>query len=308
MSEALKILKGMSDRDVISWTALISGCLENGLCQDALTCMKLMEKESILPNAFTLVSLLKACSLTQDLDIGHKLYMQIMKEGLYTDFVICNSVVSMYAKCGSLTEACDVFYKFARQDIISWTSLISGYTDHGFYNEALNCFQSMEAAGVSPNTVSYNCSLKACAFTGNLKMGLKLHHDIVKEEFEKHSIVGNTLIHMYARCGFYQEAIAVFDDLPQHDVITWTTLIAELAEDGHGELALKKFDQMQARFFSPNSHTYVCVLKACACIGSIEKGRMLHIEITKRGLERNSYIIKALISMYAQCGKPICLG
>lgn len=305
LSEAWKLLNRMPQRDVVSWTALITGCIENGQCSDAMKYLEMMGKEGVSRNAFTLVSCFKGYGITQGLDSGRKLHAQIMKEGLYTDFVICNSVVDMYAKCGSLEEARIVFDKFARQDIISWTSLISGYTDHGLYGEATDCFQKMEAAGVAPNTVAYNCCLKACAFTGNLDLGRKLHSDLVKEEFETHNYIGNALAHMYARCGLHLDAKAIFDDLTGRDVISWTLMIAELAEDGYGEQALLMLEQMHDEGLSPNSHTYVCSLKACGTIGAIKRGRKLHIEVVKRGLEKIPFITKALISMYGECGKPI---
>ncbi|MCO5582077.1 hypothetical protein L7F22_035968 [Adiantum nelumboides] len=305
--EAWIILKRMAKRDVVSWTALITGSIENGLCNDALNYMEMMGKEGVPPNAFTLVSCLKGCSISQSLDSGRKLHAQIMKEGLHTDFVICNSLVGMYARCGLLEEAHDVFDKFARQDVISWTLLISGFTDHGLYDEAIACFTNMVAAGVSPNVVAYNCCLKACAFTTDLDMGRKLHCDLVKEEFETHTFVGNALVHLYARCGSCLEAKAIFDDLSGRDVISWTIMIAELAEDGQGEKAFKMFEQMHDEGLSPNSHTFCCGLKACGTIGAIGRGRMLHIEITKRGLEQIPFITKALSGFYAECGKPISL-
>lgn len=307
LSEAWKVLDRMLVRDVVSWTALITGCVEHGLCEYALKYSEIMQKEGVPANAFTLVACLKACGLMGSLDSGRKLHAEIMKEGLYMDFVICNSLVDMYAKCRSLEEARWVFDKLSRQDIISWTSLISGYTDHGSFKEAISCFEQMQLAGTSPNTVTFICCIKACAFLADLDMGRRLHNDLVKEELETHVFVGNTLLRMYARCGSYLEAQAVFEDLPYRDVVSWTVLIAELAQDGHGEQALKFLEQMHNEDSSPSSFTYVCSLKACASIGALEKGRKLHIEIIKRGLERIPFVSKALIGMYAECGKPINL-
>eukprot|EP00250_Pteridium_aquilinum_P017999 c23889_g5_i1 orf=478-2265(+) len=98
LSEAAKVLSRISPRDVISWTALITGCIEYGQCEDALMYSDTMQKEGVPPNAFTLVSCLKSCGIMRALDRGQKLHAEIMKEGLDMDFVICNSLVDMYAK------------------------------------------------------------------------------------------------------------------------------------------------------------------------------------------------------------------
>jgi pentatricopeptide repeat protein len=231
--------------------------------------------------------------------------MQITKEGCYTDLVVCNAIVDMYAKCGSLEEARNVFDGLAIRDIIGWTSLIAGYADHGTCEEVVGCFEEMQTEGVVPNSLTFVCCLKACANMRDSHMGQRLHSDLVVEGFEDYNFVGNALLSMYARCGMYTEAREVLYHLQSRDVISWTALISEYAEDGLGEEALNVFNEMCEEGVPPNSVTYMCCLKACGSIGTLTKGKRLHIDITKRGLETNPFICNALVDMYAECGKPL---
>jgi pentatricopeptide repeat protein len=156
---------------------------------------------------------------------------------------------------------------------------------------------------VAPNAFTFVFCLKACAIMQDSITGLKLHKDLVEDGLEGYKVVGNALVSMYAKLGLYEEAGSVLHELPDRDVVSWTALICEYAEDGLGEEALHTLEQMLAGGFSPNAITYMCCLKACGSIGAVKKGRMLHMDIAKRGLETNSLIANALVDMYAECGE-----
>lgn len=158
---------------------------------------------------------------------------------------------------------------------------------------------------MTPNAVTFVCCLKASASMRDLEMGQILHKDLVEDGLEGYKVVGNALSSMYARVGWYEEARSVLYELPGRDVISWTALICEYAEDGLGEEALNTLEEMLNEGFSPNSVTYMCCLKACGSIGALKKGRRLHMDIIKSGFENNSYIRNALVDMYAECGQPL---
>jgi pentatricopeptide repeat protein len=79
----------------------------------------------------------------------------------------------MYAKCGWLVEAQEIFDELPKQDVVSWTALIGGYAEHGHHAEALSCFQEMQLKGISPDEVSWNNLILGYSGQGNCESAHK---------------------------------------------------------------------------------------------------------------------------------------
>ncbi|KAI5066640.1 hypothetical protein GOP47_0019264 [Adiantum capillus-veneris] len=300
--EAEEVFNKMTVHDVVSWTALMTGYAEHGPVEKTLECFHQMEQDGVSPNAITLTCILKACGSIGDLKKGQEIHAYVVIEQYEHDTVVGNSLVGLYAKCGSLIEARDIFEELAVQDVVSWTVLIAGYAEHGYDQEALEAFDNMQNEHVSADAVSYACSLKACSTIGATDKGLLLHAEIAKEGFEGDLTINNTLIGMYAKINMLSEAEDLFSMLPDRNVVSWTALIGGYAEHGHGEPVLSCFEQMQIEGIFPNDVTYCCVLKACGSTGALDKGIKLHQEIVEKGLGSDSSIGTTLVGMYAKCG------
>ncbi|MCO5572921.1 hypothetical protein L7F22_037746 [Adiantum nelumboides] len=132
----------------------------------------------------------------------------------------------MYAKCGALPKAHQVFDNLLVQDVVLWTALIAGNTENGYYEEALACLEQMCSKGLSPNATTYVCCLKACANVGSLVKGQEIHAEIARQgAFGMEQAVGNALVNMYAKCDLLNKALEVLLKLPARDVISWTALM-----------------------------------------------------------------------------------
>eukprot|EP00250_Pteridium_aquilinum_P000158 c10176_g1_i1 orf=1-411(-) len=136
----------------------------------------------------------------------------------------------MYAKCGLLLEAREVFDALPVQDIVSWNALLAGFLEQGLEEEVLRCLKQMSLEEVSLDAVTFVYGLKACGCLGAMDKGRLLHADIIKEGLEGDAFIGNILVDMYAKCNSLAEAQEVFDELPVRDVVSWTALIAGYAE------------------------------------------------------------------------------
>lgn len=300
--EAQEVFNKLPVRDVVSWTALMAGYAEHGPAEKALKCFLEMRRDDILPNEVTFSCILKACGSIADLDEGQKIHADIVKEEYETDATVGNSLIGMYAKCGSLIEARELFEHLRVQDVVSWTALIAGYAEHGPGREALELFENMQEEGISPDAVTYACSLKACSSTGATDKGLLLHAEIAQEGFERDLTINNTLIGMYGKVNLLSEAEDIFNTLPDRNVISWTALIAGYSEHAPGRAVLSCFERMQLEHVSPNDVTYCCVLKACGSIVALDKGINVHQEIIEKGLDTDNSIGTTLVGMYAKCG------
>ena len=259
-------------------------------------------------NAITYVCILKACSSIGDSNKGQEIHTEIEKNGLLEiNLLLCNALLDMYAKCGLLTKAQKVFDRIPVRDVVSWTSIIAGYTDHGHGEEAINAFELMYMEGVCPDVVTFLCVLKACGHIRDMVKGEEVHAKIESRGFlDINIIVGNTLVDMYVKCGSLTRAQEVFDGLHDRNLVSWNALISGHAELGKAEEAIKCFERMQLDGVSPDGITFVCILKACSSLGATSKGIEIHVEIERQGLiERDILVGSTLVDMYARCGSLV---
>ena len=250
----------------------------------------------------SLVNMLKSCGKNKDLRKGRRLHDDILRKGLLgKNPYVASSLVNMYAKCGSLTKAQELLDELLVRDVISWSALITGYVQHGRSQDALKWFRQMKDEGLSPDSVTYICILKACSSV-SLEIGEDIHAKVRKRGLlQKDLILGNALVDMYGKCGLLEKAREVFEDLPVQDVVSWNALIGGYVEHGHEEEALSCLTEMMRKNFSPDPVTYVRGLQACSSLGSRVRGDAFHAEIVKRGLETDYLIGNTLVDFYCNC-------
>eukprot|EP01018_Ginkgo_biloba_P029482 Gb_12585 [translate_table: standard] len=262
----------ISKRDVFLWNVLVRGYAMNGPCEEALVLYYQMKMEGILPNKFTFPFVLKACAGLSSLQEGTEIHNDIVKFGFGSDIFVGNSLVAMYAKCGNIEIARQVFDKMFKRNVVSWSALIAGYVHMGHSREALTLFNEMHLHGIKPNLVATVSVLPACSHISALQQGKQIHGHIIKCGFWSNVIVGNALVDMYAKCGSVDIARHVFDKLSERNVISWSTMIDGYGMHGHGEDALALFSDMQQKGMKPDDITFVSVLTACSHAGLVDEG------------------------------------
>lgn len=306
LGKAEEVFSKLPVRDVISWNALISGYAQHGQGEEALMLYKQMLLESVSPDVVTYVSCLKACSRMRAMDIGCVIHSEIERRGLLGEnLILCTVLVAMYIDCGFLEQAHETFKKLLKRDVVLWTTLIAGFSDHSQYEEALTCFKKMQSEGISPDDVTFMCSLKACGSIGDVRKGLEIHADIERKGvLERNLDLGNTLVDMYGKCGLFVTAEHVFEKLSAKNVVGWNALLAGYIDHGHEEEALNCFKRMQSAGACPTPITYVSCLRACGSSSNVLKGKEIHLQIGKNGLLGKDVVVgTALVDMYTKCGR-----
>ncbi|KAJ7564743.1 hypothetical protein O6H91_02G031500 [Diphasiastrum complanatum] len=264
--------------------------------------LELMVHENIQTPINTYACLLKECTRKKALAEGKRVHALIVQRGLDSNIFLGNTLVNMYAKCGSLLDARQVFDCMLEHNVFSWTIIISAYANLRQGEEAINLFQRMQQTGIPPNKVAFVVVLKACARIPSLEKGKQLHWDIIKSGFLSDVIVGSTLVDMYVKCGCIEDARQVFDNMHERNLVSWTAMIAGYAQHELGREALDLYQEMKEEGLQPDIVTYVVLLKACACIAALEQGKQLHLDIIKSGLQSDVFVGNALVDMYAKCG------
>ncbi|KAJ7533648.1 hypothetical protein O6H91_13G058400 [Diphasiastrum complanatum] len=327
IEHARQVFNNMHERDVMSWTTMIAGYAQQGLGNEALTLYEQMKQEGVQPVDVTYVLLLKACASIAALEQGKQFHSHIKESGFQSNLIVGNALVDMYAKCGSIEHACQVFNNMHERDVVTWNAMITGYAQQGLGKEALTLFErmkqegytqqglgkealalyeQMKEEGVQPDDVMYVVLLKACASIAALEQGKQLHSLIIRGGFQLHVIIGNTLVDMYAKCWSIKDARQVFNGMHERNVVSWTAMLAGYVQQGLGQEALALYEQMKQEGVQADIATYVVLLKACASISALEQGKQFHSHIIESGFESDLIVGNTLVDMYAKCGSIEC--
>ncbi|KAG9449063.1 hypothetical protein H6P81_009028 [Aristolochia fimbriata] len=279
--------------------------LRRSVCSHSKTglhVLDLIDRGSLESNLEIYNRVLKKCTELRKLKEGKVIHTHILSSKFKSDIFLQNTILNMYAKCGSLADAKKTFDNMCYRDLVSWTALITGYAQNDKPEEAIMLLPRMLSVGVKPNQFTFASLLKACgAAAGNIE-GRQVHAFCIKCSFDLDVYVGSSLLDMYARHDDISEAHLVFDGLVSKNEVSWNALIACHARKGEGEDALKLFWEMQRANFKPTHFTYSSVFSACASIGALEQGKWIHAHMIKSGEKLIAFVGNTLLDMYAKSG------
>ena len=165
-----------------------------------------------------------------------------------------------------------LFDKMPVKNMVPWTIIISGYAKKGITKEAIGLYDKMEEAGLRPDDGTVISILAACAESGLLELGQKIHASIKRTKFKCSTQVSNALVDMYAKCAVLDKAYIVFDGMARRDAVSWNAMLQGLAMHGHSEKALQLFSRVNQEGFVPDKVTFIGVLCACSHAGFVEEG------------------------------------
>jgi pentatricopeptide repeat protein len=247
----------------------------------------------------TYVFLLRGCIRKKSLPEGKIVHAHMAENGLIPSRILHNTLLNMYAKCGSVADARRVFDQITERDDFSWAVMISAYAKHGPAQKALVLFYQMKKASIKINEFAFSSVISACPDLDTLK---DVHHEAVRNGFGFNVYVGSALVDMYAKFGSIEDARDVFDKMPQRDLVLWNAMITAYAKNEPVEEALKLFDEMKLLGIRADHFTFASVLPVCANLGTLELGKEIHHEIDRSGYQSDVYVGSALIDMYVKCG------
>lgn len=242
---------------------------------------------------------LKACCELRDIDEGRKVHCHIVK-AMSRDSFVLTSLVDVYAKCGEMESAQDVFNEIEGRNVVSWTSLIAGYVQNDCSEEGLCLFNRMRESLLGGNQFTVGSLVTGCGKLGALHQGKWLHGYVIKAGIDVNSFLATALLDMYVKCGSIKDARSVFDESSVADIVSWTAMIVGHSQSGQPNEALRLFTDTRWAGILPNSMTIASVFSACAQLQDLNMGRSVHCLATVHGLE-DAAVRHALIDMYAKC-------
>ncbi|KAM0868653.1 hypothetical protein ACQ4PT_041171 [Festuca glaucescens] len=279
-ARARLVFEGMRecDRDVVSWTSLISGLVQNGSALEGLRLFAAMTRGDVRPDFVLLVTVLKAYMELDDLPGATSAHSLVVKGGLDDEQDVVTTLTAMYARFGCIVAARALFDRIPppRVNVILWNAMISGYSKNGLASEAVDLFKQMQmfARTVAPDSVTLRSVIMACAQLGSTDLAAWMEDYVRRSEYREDVLVNTALIDMYAKSGSIALAREVFERMraQERDVVVWSALISGYGVHGYLAEAIGMFEDMKLAGVNPNDVTFLGLLSACNHAGAVEKG------------------------------------
>ncbi|KAH7387845.1 hypothetical protein KP509_16G044900 [Ceratopteris richardii] len=257
----------MLERDIIMYNTMIALHVENEQSDKALVLHDQMLQEGVLPNKAAVSSLLTACASEHELGVGKRLHTSFVSINSKLDIIVGSALTRMYGQCGCLQEAYIVFDEIHERDLIAWTTMISLHAHQEHHDKALQSYMQLQQEGVVPDVVTIVVMIASCASKELLLTCRRIHASIMVTDFISDLILGNALVNAYNKCGSMKDAYISFEQMSRRDKIS-----------------------------------FLIILCACATDASIREGQTVHSILVAWGMDSDSELSHALITMYGKCG------
>ncbi|CAK9856717.1 unnamed protein product, partial [Sphagnum jensenii] len=285
VEDARKVFDKLPRRDVISWTAMISACAQHGLGKEAISLFWQMEQEGVKPDKVTFNTVLNACASLAVLDKGRQVHACIIEAGFERDVFVGNALVDMYSKAGSLEDARQAFDNISLRDVVSWSTMILAYAQHGHGQEALQLFEQMQEEGVKPDLITFMGVLSACSNVGLVDEGQRYFQSMSRDHALTPTVEHyGCMVDILGRAGCIKEVQQVILEMPvQPDSALWGSLLAACKLQGNvevGEWAAENRLKLEPQ----NAGTYILLSNIYAAARKWDDVAMVRKVMEFRGL------------------------
>ncbi|KAH6795066.1 hypothetical protein C2S52_005543 [Perilla frutescens var. hirtella] len=306
MDYAALMFDEITVKDVVVWTALVIGYVQNGESEKGFQCLCEMHRiggNSEKLNFRTLEGGLQACGNLNALVEGRCLHALSLKSGIVSSNVVQSAILSMYSKCGSAEDAQISFAEVVNKDLFSWTSVMGIYSRLGCIYECFQLFMRIQANGLYPDGKAISCLISCFANSLNVSEGKALHSFIIRRNYFIDEKVYISLLSMYCKFGLLALAEKIFircRDLVQD---SWNLMITGYEKAGLEKKCIILFRQMQHQGIQSDLSSLLSVISSCSRLGAISFGRSIHCCMVKNLMSEKVTIVNSLINMYGKCGK-----
>ncbi|WOG96619.1 hypothetical protein DCAR_0415955 [Daucus carota subsp. sativus] len=300
IEDARLVFWSMNDRNVISWTTMIS--INEGI---AVSLFNEMRGDGVYPNDVTFITLVHAITTHVMMYEGKTVHGFCIKTSFVSEMNVANSFITMYARFEAIEDSKRVFDELECREIVSWNALISGYEQNRMYQEAVQTFL-LARLHLRPNHYSFGSVLSAIGASESISLrhGEMSHSFLVKLGLNKDPIVLNALLDMYAKRGHISESLKIFKEIPERSQVAWTAIISAYARHGDYESVMILFEEMGSDNVRPDSLTFLSILTVCGRKGMVNKGReMFELMVNVYSIEPSHEHYSCMVDMLGRAGR-----
>ncbi|KAI3888175.1 hypothetical protein MKX03_020573 [Papaver bracteatum] len=298
------VFEQINEPDLVSWNAIISGYSCNGEAGFSVKLFKDFIRSGFKADSSTIVGVLPVFSPFGHLCLCKSVHGLSIKFGVNLNSSVSTALITVYSRLNEIGSARKLFDEAPNKSLATWNSMISGYTQNGFTDSAINLFKHMQILEIRPNPVTLTSILSACAQHGAITLGKWIHELVIKEEFQSNAYVSTALIDMYAKCGSIDEAKSLFENMKEKNVVSWNAMISGYGLHGKGDKALNLFTEMLNTGISPTGVTFLSLLYSCCHSGLVSEGdRIFRIMKTDHSIEPGQELYACMVDLHGRAGK-----
>lgn len=227
LENAYQVFQNMPVRNVVSWTALISGYAQDNQVEPCLQVFQLMRQSACRPNDITFATIFSVCTNHALLGLGRSVHGLELRMGFDLCVHILNALISMYAKCGSIDEAQFIFQSIACKDLVSWNSMIFGYSQYGLAEHCLKLLKEMEKEHIVPDVISFLGILSSCRHACLVEEGRRCFKAMLKLGIEPELDHYSCMVDLLGRAGLLDEACDLIHTMSMTpNAVIWGSLLS----------------------------------------------------------------------------------
>uniref|UniRef100_A0A0E0BEI9 Uncharacterized protein n=1 Tax=Oryza glumipatula TaxID=40148 RepID=A0A0E0BEI9_9ORYZ len=307
LDSALKVFDEMPQRNLVSWTAMVSASTGNGAPHLGFRFFVSMIRSGFCPNEFSLATMLTACHSmvahsSNKLLIALSLHGVAVRAGLDSNPFVGSSLLLMYAKHGRIAAAQRAFAHIRNKDLTCWNAMLEGYVLNGFGHHAIRTVLVMHHSGLAPDRYTYISAVKACSISAQWDLGRQLHCLVIHSMLESNTSVMNSLVDMYFRARQKETAASVFRKIRQKDTVSWNTMISGFAHDEDDKAVFGCLIDMSRTGCKPNEVTFSVLLRLSGAKENESLGLQIVALAYRHGYTDNVLVANAVINMLSRCG------
>ncbi|ONK73865.1 uncharacterized protein A4U43_C03F370 [Asparagus officinalis] len=300
MDDAVREFSRMPARNVVSWTAMISGFVHNEDAYSSVKIFKEMIQNGVEVNKYTLTSVLLAFSKSFMVKETMQIHCWTWKNGLFfMDFVVKEAFINTYARLGELKMSLKIFEEMGlTKSLSTWSAMISGLVQNQMLRRSVELLKRIFHEDLKPDK---KCISSVLSIVGDIELGRNIHSYSIKAGLLRDVLVASALFTMYSKCGSIEDSYELFTQMDERDSISWTSMVSGFAVHGHAEKAFQLFREMVLEGVHPDQTTLSAVLMACYDSQFLMKGKQIHAYALRHELGNETIVASALVSMYSRC-------
>ncbi|KAG5546883.1 hypothetical protein RHGRI_018896 [Rhododendron griersonianum] len=294
----------MPERNGASWNTMMSLYVRAGSYPDAVKLFRDMGDPGIKPSGYMVASLMTACSRSNDMVYeGFQIHGFIFKAGLLWDVFVGTALLQFYGVYGFCSSAKSIFDEMPVRNVVTWTSLMVGYSDNGDPVEVLNVYKQMRHEGVGCSQNAFTTVIGSCALLEDESVGHQVLAHVIKSGYETNVSVANSLVSMFGSLSTVKDACYVFEHMVEHDTISWNSMVSAYAHNALWEESLRCFCLMRLVHGEIDSITLSIMLSVCGTSNTLKWGTGIHGLAVKLSLDSDVWVSNTLLTMYSEAGR-----
>ncbi|XP_073062489.1 pentatricopeptide repeat-containing protein At4g30825, chloroplastic isoform X1 [Primulina eburnea] len=313
IDDALKVLREKQWEDPLFEDhlhhLLICSCKDIGHLENAIKLFTCMPKAGV-PNLnifCTMIDIYSSMSMFSEAD---KLYAELKTSGVQLDMIAFSIIIRMYAKYGSLKDACAVLDEMKEQnnivpDVYLLRDMLRIYQRCGMNDKLADLYYKGLKNGKIWDEEMYNCVINCCANALQVDELSRLFDEMLQRGFAPNTVTFNVMLNAYGKSRLFEKARKVFWMAKKRgliDVVSYNTIIAAYGKNKYLKNMSAAVRKMQFDGFSVSLEAYNCMLDVYGKEGEMEKFRNVLQWMKDSNHASDRYTYNILINIYGEHG------